>query len=156
MQGKVKITSQMESLLVIGLEDINGIKPKRIETLSPQRKQINIPMDYAMSIITNYGLRSMLEAGYFTIECDDVAIKSFIEEGVIADKEELLGYLSAGRSDEEILAMLKDSGNFDVDKELEAVDAVRVVNVAAAHNGELTRSVTDKIEQKIGHAISAD
>ena len=144
----IRVRSNNTGLSMV-LDDINGMKPRRVFSVNPQRATI-IPGDYAKSMLMDPVVTEWIRVKKLVL-LDDI---SSLEEEAVEQ-----GYLNEPIkqiNDRDILNVLKGNNVTKLKELLNGPDRQAVMDLAGVHSDELSQAMVREIEDIVGISLSND
>ena len=146
----ISIKKNIKGSLYVVLDDYFGEKLPRTFTLTPDKPEIHVPLNYALSIFNSRATKNMYEQGKFIITKNEDLLTEGLKSEMLLEEEETLTKI---KSDAEII---QDLNSGKVEKLLESALQDKVIDVASANLEKLSIETVNKIETATKIAITEE
>lgn len=145
----VSIKKNIKGSLYLVLDDYFGEKLPRTFTLTPDKPEIHVPLNYALSIFNSRATKNMYEQGKFIITKNEELLTQGLKDEMLLEEESL----TKVKSDEEIL---KDLNSGKAEELLDSPLQDKVFDVASANTDKLSIQAVNKIEEVTKLALTEE
>lgn len=146
----ISIKKNIKGSLYIVLDDYFGEKLPRTFTLTPDKPEIHIPINYALSIFNSRATKNMYEQGKFIVTKNEELLTQGLKDEFLLEEEESLTKV---KSDEEIL---KELNSGKAEELLDSPLQDKVFDVASANTDKLSIQAVNKIEEVTKLALTEE
>lgn len=146
----VSIRKNIKGSLYLVLDDYYGEKMSRTFALTPDKPEIQIPLNFALSIFNSNVVKRMYDQGKFIITKNEELLTKELKEEFLLQEDEKLEKV---KSDEQIIQELND-GNAEALLDSPLQD--KVFDVASANIEKLSVQAVNKIEEVTKFALTEE